>query len=238
MNIDKWPINRKWVTGRSLIDQKILHVHDLTAEGDEFPEGREMALSMGFRTLVSVPLVRKGESIGAIILRRTEVNPFSDKQIDLLQTFANQAVIAIGNARLFEEVQAKTRDLTVSLQQQTATSDVLKVISRSSVDLETVLDTLLETVARLCRADQALMYRRKDDKYHLVAVRGLSAEATEFILANPFAPDRGTAAGRAVLEHRTVHIPDALQDPEYHYEGAKLAGGRTLLGIPLLREDV
>src|SRR4029077_14798317 len=85
---------------------------------------------------------------------------------------------------------------------------------------------------------QALMYRRKDDKYHLVAVHGLSAEATEFILANPLAPDRGTAAGRAVLEHRTVHIPDALQDPEYHYEGAKLAGGRTLLGIPLLREDV
>jgi GAF domain-containing protein len=224
MNIDKWPINRKWVTGRSIIDQKMLHVHDLTAESDEFPEGREMALSMGFRTLVCVPLVREGESIGAIILRRTEVNPFSDKQIDLLQTFANQAVIAIGNARLFEEVQAKTRDLTESLQQQTATADVLKVISRSSVDLETVLDTLLETVARLCRADQALMYRRKDDKYHLVAVRGLSAEATEFILANPLAPDRGTAVGRAVLEHRTVHIPDALQDPEYHC-GGKLAGG-------------
>ena len=97
MNIDKWPINRKWVTGRSIIDQKMLHVHDLTAESDEFPEGREMALSMGFRTLVCVPLVREGESIGAIILRRTEVNPFSDKQIDLLQTFANQAVIAIGN---------------------------------------------------------------------------------------------------------------------------------------------
>ena len=115
---------------------------------------------------------------------------------------------------------------------------MLKVISRSSVDLETVLDTLVETVVRLCRADQALMYRQKDDKYHLVAVRGLSAEVTEFILANPFAADRGTVAGRAVLEHRAVHIPDALQDPEYHYEGAKLAGGRTLLGIPLLREDV
>ena len=144
----------------------------------------------------------------------------------------------IGNVRLFEEVQAKTRDLTESLQQQTATADVLKIISRSSVDLETVLDTLVETVARLCRADQATMFRRRDDKYHLVAAHGLSAEAKEFVLTHPVTADRGTLSGRVALERRAVHIPDVLQDPEYTYrEGQKVVGYRTLLGIPLLREE-
>ena len=125
-----------------------------------------------------------------------------------------------------------------SLQQQTATADVLKIISRSSVDLETVLDTLVETVARLCRADQAAMFRRRDDKYHLVAAHGLSAEAKKFMITHPFAPDRGTTSGRVVLERRAVHIPDVLQDSEYTYlEGQKVVGYRTLLGIPLLREE-
>ena len=125
MSIDKWPINRRWTAGRAFIDQKPVHVDDLLAEGDEFPDGRELSQRMGHRTILSVPLLREGESIGAIVLRRTEVHPFSEKQIALLQTFADQAVIAIGNVRLFEEVQAKTRDLTESLQQQTATADVL-----------------------------------------------------------------------------------------------------------------
>ena len=238
MDFAEWPIGRKWVNGRAFVDRAPVHVYDLQASAQEFPDGAEMALRLGHRTILAVPLLREDEAIGALSIRRTEVKPFTEKQIELLTTFADQAVIAIENIRLFDEVQVRTEDLRELLQQQTATADVLKIISRSSVDLETVLDTLVETVVRLCRADQALMYRRKDDRYHLVAVRGLSAEATEFILANPLAPDRGTAAGRAVLEHGTVHIPDVLQDPEYHYEGAKLAGGRTLLGIPLLREDV
>ena len=130
MAMEKWPINRNWAAGRAVLDQEPVHVHDmLSAEGDEFPDGREMARRKGHRTILSVPLLREGESIGAIVLRRTEVHPFSDKQIALLQTFADQAVIAIGNVRLFEEVQAKTRDLTESLEQQTATSEVLEVIS-------------------------------------------------------------------------------------------------------------
>ncbi len=132
----------------------------------------------------------------------------------------------------------RTADLSESLQQQTATADVLKVISRSSVDLETVLDTLVDTVARLCRADQATMFRRRDDKYHLVAAHGLSAEAKEFVLTHPLTNDGGTISSRVAAERRPVHIPDVLQDPEYSYrEGQKVVGYRTLLGIPLLREE-
>ena len=135
-------------------------------------------------------------------------------------------------------MQARTEDLRESLQQQTATADVLKIISRSSVDLETVLDTLVETVGRLCRADLAHMFRRRDDMYHLVATRGGSEEGKEFLRTHPLAPDRGTVTGRAALERRAVHIPDVLQDPEYTYrEGQKLVGYRTMLGVPLLRGE-
>jgi PAS domain S-box-containing protein len=214
-------------------------VHDLlSAEGDEFPDSRQRTARTGTRSILSVPLLREGESIGTIVLRRTEVRPFSEKQIALLQTFADQAVIAIGNVRLFEEVQAKTRDLTESLQQQTATADVLKVISRSSVELETVLETLVDTVARLCGADQVYMFHLRHNLWHLVAAWGLSAETREFFLTNPFTPGRGSTSGRAALERRAVLIGDVLQDPEYALsEGQKIAGYRTTLGIPLLRED-
>ncbi len=144
---------------------------------------------------------------------------------------SKQAIIAIENTRLLKE-------LRESLQQQTATADVLKIISRSSLDLETVLDTLVETVARLCHADQATMFRRRDDKYHLVAAHGLSAEAREFVLTHPVTADRGTLSGRVTFERRAVHVPNVLEDPEYSYrEGQKVVGYRTLLGIPLLREE-
>jgi hypothetical protein len=142
-------------------------------------------------------------------------------------------VIAIQNVRLFDEVQARTRDLEESLQQQTATADVLKVISRSSVELETVLETLVDTVARLCGADQVYMFHLRHDLWHLVAAWGLSAEAREFFLTNPFTPGRGSTSGRAALERRAVLIPDVLQDPEYTLsEGQKIAGYRTTLIIP------
>ncbi|MCP3464670.1 GAF domain-containing sensor histidine kinase [Bradyrhizobium sp. CCGUVB23] len=233
------PINRLWVTGRAAVDRRAVHVHDLLSpEGDEFPDGRELARRDGARTVLAVPLLREGECIGVIALRRMEVRPFSEKQIELLQTFADQAVIAIANVRLFDEVQAKTRDLEESLQQQTATADVLKTISRSSIDLETVLDTLVETVARLCRADQVYMFHLRHDLWHLIAACGLSAEAREFFQTHPFTPGRGSTSGRAALERRAVLIPDVLQDPEYTLsEGQEIAGYRTTLGIPLLRED-
>jgi PAS domain S-box-containing protein len=191
----------------------------------------------GHRTNLGVPLNRDGETIGVFTLTRQVVRAFTDKQIELVQTFADQAVIAIENARLFNEVQQRTHDLSESLQQQTATADVLKIISRSSVDLETVLNTLVETVARLCRADHTLMFRRREDLYHLFASHGITAEARNFFLAHPFAPGRETVTGRTALERRAVHIADVLQDPEYTYRSPVFTGTRSSLGIPLLRGD-
>jgi two-component system, NtrC family, sensor kinase len=140
-------------------------------------------------------------------------------------------------AQAREQLQAKARDFEESLQQQTASADVLKAISRSTLDLETVLNTLAETVMRLCRADHVYMFRRRGDKNHLVASHGLSQEAKEFVHTHPFAPDRSTLSGRVSLERRVVHIPDVLQDLEYSYEGLKIFDYRTMLGVPLLRED-
>ena len=140
-------------------------------------------------------------------------------------------------AQAREQLQTKTRDFEESLQQQTASADVLKAISRSTLDLETVLNTLAETVMRLCRADHVYMFRRRGDKNHLVASHGLSQEAKEFVHTHPFAPDRSTLSGRVSLERRVVHIPDVLQDLEYSYEGLKIFDYRTMLGVPLLRED-
>ena len=124
-----WPIERSWVTGRAFLDHAPVHIHDAQASTHDFPDGTQMALRVGYRTILAVPLLREDEAIGALAIRRTEVKPFTDKQIELVETFADQAVIAIENVRLFEEVQARTRDLSESLQQQTATADVLKVIS-------------------------------------------------------------------------------------------------------------
>jgi PAS domain S-box-containing protein len=185
----------------------------------------------GSRSFVIVPLRRGGVTLGSITLYRQEVRPFTPREISLVESFAAQAVIAMENARLLGE-------LRTSLEQQTATSDVLKTISRSSVGLEAVLYTLVETVARLCRADHATMFRRRDELHHLVAAHGLPEEALEFMRTHPFEDSERTMNGRVVMRRQTVHIHDIQQDEGYAYgEGHKIAGMRTMLGIPLMAQD-
>jgi len=235
--IDTHPFaaDRGSLSGRVELERRPVHIPDVLQDRDYTYPGRNVLRQ---RTMLGIPLLREETLVGVFIVSRTRVEPFSVKEIELATTFADQAVIAIENARLFEELHDRQAELARSVNELTATSDVLKTISRSTVELETVLDTLVETVARLCHVDQAHMFQRRDDKYHLVASRGLSQEAKQFYLAHPMAQDRGTLTGRVAVERRVVHIPDALQDPEYTYrEGQKLAGFRTTLGIPLLRGD-
>ena len=175
-------------------------------------------------------MLSKGELIGAFFLSRQEVRPFTDKQIELVQSFAAQAVIAIENARLLSE-------LRQSLEQQTTTADVLKVISRSTFDLQRVLDTLVTSAAQLCRAERASITLPKGDKYHRVASHGFSAEFREYLDSHPLGIDRGNIVGRVVLESRTIQIEDVEADPEFTFkEALQIGKARTLLGVPLMRQ--
>ena len=193
----------------------------------------------GIRSLIAVPLVTEERIVGAMTVYRQEVRPFTDKHVELVTNFAAQAVIAIENARLLNELRQRTTDLTEALEHQTATADVLKVISRSTFDLQTVLNTLLTSAARLCQANHSFIFLQEGDAYRLAAGSGDIPEWIEYLKQQAIRPSRGTVAARAVLEGRTVHISDVLADPEYTFlEAQKRGGFRTALGVPLLREGV
>jgi two-component system NtrC family sensor kinase len=226
---------RATVAGRALQEGKTVHVADVL-EDPEYAAADAQKVA-GHRATLGVPLLREGSPIGVVLLMRRSPTPFTDKQIELVETFADQAVIAIENVRLFEEVQARTRDLTESLQQQTATADVLKVISRSAFDLQTVLDALIETATRLCNADQGSITRGIAGKFYRAATYGYSSELSNYIRETPVQMDRSSVAGRALVDGRIVHIPDVRADPEYTFSpGLELGDYRTIIGVPMLRE--
>jgi len=236
MEIDHKP-GRGSLGARVLLENGPVLIDD--AESDPEYTFGAFQRRLGMRSMLGVPLTREGAAIGLLLIFRKRVQPFSKRHVDLATTFADQGVIAIENVRLFDEVQAKTRDLSEALQQQTATSDVLKVISRSAFNLQAVLDTLVESAARLCESDKGVIFRRDGDLYRWSANFGNPPELEAFAKANPFKPGRYAVTSRVALEGKTFHVADVLADPEYgasQYQ--KLGGYRTILCVPLLREGV
>ena len=221
-------VDRGSITGRAALEAKVIHVSDVLADKEyTWSEAQKIG---GYRATLGVPLLRKGDVVGVIFVARTEPQPYTGKQIDLVTTFADQAVIAIENTRLLDELRR-------SLDQQTATADVLKVISRSAFDVQAVLDTLVESTGRLCQSENVQIFLRDDEVYRLAAHNGFSPDYQEYVKQHPIPPGRGTLVARTALEVVPVHIPDVLADPEYTWhEGRKLAGFRAMLGVPLLRE--
>jgi GAF domain-containing protein len=219
---------RGTTVGRVLVERKTVHIHDIQADPDYKLSGL-VALG-GTRTMLGVPMLREGDPIGVLVLVQSAVRPFTDKQIELATTFADQAVIAIENTRLLNE-------LRESLQQQTATADVLKVISRSTFDLQVVLDTLTASAARLCITNRAAIFLRNGELYRIASVYGFTDSAKQYAFEHPMRAGRGTVVGRVALSGKVNQVPDVFEDPEYEGAGYQKAFGfRTNLGVPLLRD--
>ena len=232
--------DRTSVTGRVALEGKAVHVHDVLADPEYHSPDYQQAF--GYRTNLGVPLLRDGTTIGVFALVRNEVNPFTEKQIELVTTFADQAVIAIENARLFEAEQERTRELTESLEQQTATSEVLKVISSSPGELEPVFETLLQNAVRICGANFGNLWLRDGDFFHIGATHGAPAEWSEFLRRkSTFRANRSVGLGQILVTKQTYQVADVVALPtlgdELREATINLSKARSLIGVPLLRDE-
>jgi two-component system, NtrC family, sensor kinase len=228
---------RDFGTGRAILEGVVVHMPDVEVD----PEYRNQPLSraVGMRSGLFVPMLRDGAPVGVILVARAEPGAFSDSEINLLKSFADQAVIAIENARLFEEVQARTKELSESLEYQTAMSEVLGVISKSPSDVQPVFDTIASSALRLCGAKWSVVTRFDSERMHLAALHNLTDPAGIESIRRifPRVPNRGGPTDRAIMTGRVVHLADVLKDPEYIYQAvSKAAGYRSHLAVPMLRE--
>jgi two-component system NtrC family sensor kinase len=239
------PLDRGSVNGRSVLEGRILHIADLQAETDEFPTGSGLARRLGFRTMLSVPLMRGGAAIGTIMVRRTEARLFSERQVALLQTFADQAVIAVENVRLFTELEEKNKALTQahaqvseSLEQQTATSEILRVISGSPRDVQPVFETILANASRLCEATFAAVFLYDGEALAIAAHQNASPQFIDYFTRTRLFPSLDGPSRRAALQRRPVHVHDLLTDPTFKPLALHTTeNARTVLSVPLLREN-
>jgi GAF domain-containing protein len=235
-------LNRSTVAGRSICDLRPVHVDDLHNAGDDFALGRDYAIKFGHRSILAVPLVREGRALGTIMVRRTEVRPFEQNHITLLTTFADQAAIAIENVRLFEAEQQRTRELSESLEQQTATADVLRVISSSPGELEPVFNAMLEKAVRICGAGFGNLWLREDDSFRIAATHGAPTEYQDYLRREPIVhPKPETALAQITTTKQAYQIADIAAAPTFgdnlRIATIKLAGARTLVGVPMLKDN-
>ena len=235
-------LTRDLVIGRAMFESRAIHLLDAQAESEEFPEGSAIARRTGYRTIIAVPLMRQGYAIGTIAVRRVEAKLFSDKEVELLSNFAAEAVIAIENARLLTELRQRTADLSESLEQQTATFEVLKVISSSPGELEPVFRAILENATRICEAKIGILFRFDDGAYTAVATLGVTAKYQEYLNRGPVRAGPGTGLGRVAAGEKTVHIIDTHAEQAYadreplRVATAELGGARSLLNVPMLKD--
>src|SRR5262245_46771825 len=239
------PLVRGSLTGRATLERRTIQLTNHQGEEAEYLEGTAVARRLGVHTMLAVPLLRSGEAIGVIALRRTEVRLFTDQQIALLQTFADQAVIAIENVRLFKELREKNRALTdahaqvsETLEQQTATAEILRVISRSQTDVQPVFDTIVRSAVALCDGLFSTLFRFDGDVLRILAAHNLAPGGVDALhRAYPTHPTRALAAGRAILDSAVIHIPDVELDPEPQQRAiARAVGWRSALIVPMLHE--
>src|SRR5262245_50217320 len=225
------------VVGRVALEGRTVHVHDVLNDAAyTWTDAQKIAR---FRTVLGVPLLRDGVAIGVFSIWKTSVQPFTDREIDVVTTFADQAVIAIENIRLFNELGARNRDLTEALERETATSEVLKAISRSTFELQPVLETLIENATRLSGGDRGQVYKAEGEVLHYGMAYGVEPETKDYLQKRPLRIGPGSMAGRAALERRIVHSPDVLAEPWFHVpdDRLKILDLRTVLAVPMLRGE-